>query len=91
MCLITVLETTSLPPLVRSSEMPRPVNPSMTLFSTTTDVPASIAVDDPDAIDAGARPVDVEPVEPHGAPRVGRVGDVDDDARGDQLGTRIEP
>ena len=39
-----------MPPLVRSSEMPRAVNPSMTLFSTTTDDAGKPGLDDPDAI-----------------------------------------
>jgi hypothetical protein len=41
-CLTTVLETTSLPPLVRSSEMPRPVNPSIFVFSMSTEEPGTL-------------------------------------------------
>ena len=40
-CRTAVLETVSLPPTLRSSEMPLPANPSMLVFSITTETPAA--------------------------------------------------
>ena len=55
-CRIAVLETTSLPPLVRSSEMPRPVNPSILVFSMTTEDPARLMLRILHAVQPRCRP-----------------------------------
>ena len=77
MCLTVVSETTSLPPLVRSSEMPLPVNPSILLFSMTTEVPARLLPRMRTPLIPLPAPLMSSADEPHGPPDIGRIGDVD--------------